>query len=170
MTSSFLKKVDKIPANKTRTQADLPSNSKLSAFTDQNQRRQPTQKKKNKNQTTPVAEREYASFGRKNAGAVDHSADEQEEAQDRSMKAASGVFDRLVDSSLGDSHCHSKHPDNWKWRKDAPGAPGNNNHTRSISNSGGKNDAAMEGQDPDNFKIRMIPMDSKAALKRQGKR
>lgn len=155
-----------------RSQANLHTPGKLSGFGDQNQRavgqggRQPTQKKKATLQV-PGVEGEYASFGGKDVrgrrgknGSVSFDKVDPEESVEAGHEASKpGVFDRLSNrDGSSDPHCHSKHPDNWKWRPDAPGAPVRG-RKRSTSNSANAATIAEQPENDydDNFKIKMIP-------------
>lgn len=152
--------------------------------------RQPTQKKKR--QHTPgqdqaasedelarykaqLAAGEYASFGRKEGLASRGKAGQEQDAASRNEGK---VFDRLShrDPAPSDPHCHAKHPDNWKWHKQSPGAPGLAARSRSNGSSlSGKPAASRPGardadrspvaqEDADGFKIKVIPTGGRRVL------
>lgn len=178
MTSSFRNKVEGPPPlggrNNIRSHANLHGAAKLSGFSEQNQRavgqggRQPTQKKKSAHQA-PATEGAYVSFGqgkdgrgrRAKNGSVSFDNVDPEESLGVSNAGTHqpGVFDRLSRGASSDPHCHAKHPDNWKWRPDAPGAP-IRDRKRSTSNSAEPAATIAEQSEndyDDNFTIKVIP-------------
>lgn len=68
----------------------------------------------------------------------------------------SDVFERLSQrDASSDSHCHHKHPENWRWQSSTANALAT--HKPARANSGLSHSATSAPED--NFKIRVVPMD-----------